>query len=405
MTQAPGKGRKRSVRRTAGEGTHTCAACFLYKRDSKEAYCTCCLNLGGVIRGVPAAGQARTLSALARSELLCLGTEVVHLNALDESLCSDLDDCYCAGRGKLFIYPMSAYIVPALFVATLFVNGIARGAGKKANLPNVLWYTTTDGRDLLSRLKFGKKREEVSSISGLTRLNAEGERFGSGSRNKRLFVSAHAVLPKDQSWCPTVLIADGRQFDDGQLTELLASALRRWPGILIYVVTANPMTSLVAFFKDQSWESSDYAGALGDYKMKAVGCRNEFDSIALQLTNVDHGVERVIETVADQPSAAWSELRDVLPLAKRSVKLLATARLFIAAAKWLSGLPLRPSEFEAHRSVFMSSFDDWLQKIRQVSKQEGNTAQLIAGATTILREVYRDLERQNPKREALFDSI
>jgi hypothetical protein len=350
-----------------------------------------------------AAKTQRTLQSMSREHLLWLGNANVTLNAVDEDFCTDLYESYCAQRGKVYLYPITSCSLPALFVATIFVNASGKQARGIAALPKVLWYTPTRERELYARLRFGTKKKPISEI---TRLDGAGHvAGGSRLRKQRLVVTGHAVLPREVAWIPEVIILDARALDYSQLAPLLASALERWPNVLWYAVTADPLSPLLDFARKHAREVRESLEALPHRNSNILRPQNAFEAIALQLDLVASGIRREVEVVADQPSIQWSELRDVLPIAKRNVGALSTARMFIAAAKWLCALPLRPSEFEANRLLSMRPFEDWLQRIRQEANQEGQTATLIAGGTTILRDIYRELERCNPKREALFEAV
>ncbi len=403
--QPPLKRRKR--RQKAGEGTNVCAACFLRKSDIREAYCTACIGNGGEIRR--AAGSnghaSSTIAALSEQQQLWLGSEQVQINPLDASFCEDFEQNYSAGNSRLYVYPVTSYVLPALFVATVFINHLAKTSGRRSALPSILWYTPTDGRELFARLRFGKKRNSVSEICGTARINTDGQRIGSTPRKVRLCLTGHPVLPKDRSWSPDAVIVDTHHFGDVASVKLLTAVRNEWPHVRTFAITSDPLTPLRDCFESVLDGTAKDTLQLPSLQIGRDIPENAFASVAVQLNTFASGVERTVEIVAETPSPRWNDLRDVFPLAKRNVGSLVTARLFLAAVKWVSGLPVRPSEFEANRTLLMSSFEDWLSRIRRTARDEGTTAMLIAGATTVLRDICTDLERDNQKHAALMRAI
>jgi hypothetical protein len=113
---------------------------------------------------------APTLDVLSRSGLLWYQGRRIALNPLDTSLCADVYSAYCARQSKLYIYPTTSYVLPAVFVAALLVNTFARSQ-RTDYVPKILFYAGIEGRDLFRDLRIGVQRERITETFGFVQLN------------------------------------------------------------------------------------------------------------------------------------------------------------------------------------------------------------------------------------------
>jgi hypothetical protein len=312
---------------------------------------------------------------------------------------------YLKRQSQLLVYPIPTYVVPALFVTTLLINTFGR-TERKSLTPRILFYTGIDGRDLYSDIGVGANREGISETFGFVRLDSEGRPLEQVKLTSALplVVTGHCVLPRETAYKPDVIIFDTNGFNVEALVRVMVEAQARWPAALTYGVTGDPLTPFISIASLRKWAVIDLLREALPAKDSLTG-HDPFARVAIQLANAGNKVRHRLEVPAQTPAPAWTSLRDVVDLAKRHTKTLATARQFLALVKWLCGLSVLPSEFEDFRLTNMRPFADRVAAIRSCARHEGRNAELIAGGVTILNEILAELEQNNPKRKALLEIL
>jgi hypothetical protein len=345
-----------------------------------------------------------TIDALSDRGMLWYQGHRVKLNSLDAALCLRVYEAYLSRQSILFIYPTPSYLLPSLVVATLLVNNFGN-AGRKDLTPGILFYTGIDGRDLYADLGVGADHESISETFGFLRLDTEGLPLEpiKLTAEQKLVVTGHCTLPKDISYKPRVVVVDSGAFKNEALVALLKTASERWPAALFYVVSGDPVTPLVQVAARNGWGLVDLLHEAP--KIFVPEAHDPFTSVAVQLKHVSDGIRRRVEVPADMPAPASTDLIDSILLARRHRSESVVARQFLALSKWLSDLAITPSEFEAYRLSSMNSYADRRDAIREQARHEGRNAQLIAGGVSVLNDLHDQLDKFNPKREALLEAL
>ena len=329
----------------------------------------------------------------------------VSLNPLDAQICNRVYESFKRRHSRLFVYPIPTYVAPSLLVTTLLVNTFGE-AQRKELTPRILFYTGIDGRDLYSDIGVGADCVRVCETFGFVRLDSQGLPLEGShlSSAMSLVVTGHCVLPRETAYKPDIIVFDSNGFDADSLVELLAMALKRWPKVLIYGVTANPLTPFIEMASHRNWDISDLLREVPAIS-HVTRVRDPFDRVASQLERRANGIHYRLNTVAEDPASSWHELRDLTDLAKRNTAKLSTARQLLGLIKWLCALPILPSEFESFRSANMTSFRERLATLRDTARHEGGNAGLLAGGAALLQDIANQLEARNSKRESLLEAI